>query len=141
MKSIIQIIRVLLSLRIYEKVILHFKTVRHFFTDYYLNSKDWFQKQLNYTSTVVISMFGYVLGLGFGDRHGYNMLIDKTDKEIVHIDLGVTFNLGKFLLISETVSFRLIRDIVDGMGITQTEGCLVLILVFKAENIKKRSIK
>ncbi|KAG5513154.1 hypothetical protein PMAC_001523 [Pneumocystis sp. 'macacae'] len=106
----------------YEEVISHFKPVmRHFFMDHYSNPKDWFQKQLNYTrSTAAISMLGYVLGLG--DRHGYNILIDKTSGEIVHIDLGVAFDQGKFLPIPEIVPFRLTRDIVDGMGIIRTEG-------------------
>ncbi|KAG4304904.1 hypothetical protein PORY_001579 [Pneumocystis oryctolagi] len=106
----------------YEEVTSHFRPVmRHFFMDHYSDPKDWFQKQLNYTrSTAAISILGYVLGLG--DRHGHNILIDKTNGEIVHIDLGVAFDQGKLLPIPETVPFRLTRDIVDGMGIIRTEG-------------------
>ncbi|KAG4301276.1 hypothetical protein PCK1_002586 [Pneumocystis canis] len=106
----------------YEQVISHFKPVmRHFFMDHYSDPKDWFQKQLNYTrSTAAISILGYILGLG--DRHGHNILIDKKSGEIVHIDLGLAFDQGKLLPIPETVPFRLTRDIVDGMGITRTEG-------------------
>ena len=40
----------------------------------------------------------------------------------MHIDLGVAFEAGKVLPIPEMVPFRLTRDIVDGMGITKTEG-------------------
>ncbi|QSL66723.1 hypothetical protein MERGE_001109 [Pneumocystis wakefieldiae] len=106
----------------FNRVVSHFKPVmRHFFMDHFSDPKDWFQKQLNYTrSTAVISMLGYVLGLG--DRHGHNILIDKTTGEVVHIDLGVAFDQGKLLPIPETVPFRLTRDIVDGMGIIRTEG-------------------
>src|SRR5690606_5901037 len=38
------------------------------------------------------------------------------------IDLGVAFEMGRVLPVPELVPFRLTRDIVDGMGITKTEG-------------------
>lgn len=37
-------------------------------------------------SVATSSMVGYILGLG--DRHVYNILIDKRTAEVVHIDLG-----------------------------------------------------
>ena len=37
---------------------------------------------------------------------------------MVHIDLGVAFEQGRFLSTPEVVPFRLTRDIVDGMGAT-----------------------
>jgi ataxia telangiectasia mutated family protein len=40
----------------------------------------------------------------------------------VHIDFGVTFEQGKLLTTPETVPFRLTRDMVDGMGVTGTNG-------------------
>ncbi len=58
---------------------------------------------------------GYIIGLG--DRHSHNVLIDQRSAEVVHIDLGVAFEQGKFLTTPERVPFRLTRDIVDGMGI------------------------
>jgi ataxia telangiectasia mutated family protein len=42
--------------------------------------------------------------------------------EVVHIDFGIVFEQGKGLGTPETVPFRLTRDIVDAMGLTQTEG-------------------
>ena len=65
-------------------------------------------------------MLGHVLGLG--DRHGHNILLDSKTGEVVHIDLGVAFEMGRVLPVPELVPFRLTRDIVDGMGITKTEG-------------------
>ena len=35
---------------------------------------------------------------------------------MVHIDLGIAFEQGRFLTTPELVPFRLTRDIVDGMG-------------------------
>lgn len=40
----------------------------------------------------------------------------------MHIDFGVTFEQGKLLTTPETVPFRLTRDMVDGMGVTGTNG-------------------
>lgn len=66
------------------------------------------------------SIVGYVLGIG--DRHAHNILVHQRTAEVVHIDFGVTFEQGKALSTPETVPFRLTRDIVDGMGVTGTEG-------------------
>ena len=63
---------------------------------------------------------GYILGLG--DRHVQNILIDCNTAELVHIDLGVAFEMGKILPTPETVPFRLTRDIEDGMGVSGVEG-------------------
>ena len=36
--------------------------------------------------------------------------------QVVHIDLGIAFEQGRFLNTPELVPFRLTRDVVDGMG-------------------------
>lgn len=66
------------------------------------------------------SIVGYVLGIG--DRHAHNILVHQRTAEVVHIDFGVTFEQGRTLSTPETVPFRLTRDVVDGMGVTGTEG-------------------
>lgn len=71
-------------------------------------------------SAAVSSIVGYVLGIG--DRHAHNILVHQRTAEVVHIDFGVTFEQGKTLSTPETVPFRLTRDVVDGMGVTGTEG-------------------
>lgn len=43
-------------------------------------------------STAVMSMVGYIIGLG--DRHLDNVLIDMTTGEVVHIDYNVCFEKG-----------------------------------------------
>lgn len=45
-------------------------------------------------STAVMSMVGYIIGLG--DRHLDNVLIDMTTGEVVHIDYNVCFEKGQF---------------------------------------------
>jgi ataxia telangiectasia mutated family protein len=106
----------------YRKVTERFHPVmKYFFMEYFQDPDEWFRKRLAYTrSTAAISMLGHVLGLG--DRHGHNILLDNKTGEVVHIDLGVAFEAGRILPVPELVPFRLTRDIVDGMGITKTEG-------------------
>ncbi|RGP71498.1 serine threonine- kinase tel1 [Fusarium longipes] len=106
----------------YRKVTEKFHPVmRFFFMENFMDPDEWFLKRLAYTrSTAAISMLGHVLGLG--DRHGHNILLDHKTGEVVHIDLGVAFEAGRILPVPELVPFRLTRDIVDGMGITKTEG-------------------
>ncbi|KAL2140652.1 hypothetical protein VTI28DRAFT_3548 [Corynascus sepedonium] len=107
---------------VYRKVTERFHPVmRYFFMEYFPDPDEWFHKRTAYTrTTAAISMLGHVLGLG--DRHGHNILLDTKTGEVVHIDLGVAFEMGRVLPVPELVPFRLTRDIVDGMGITKTEG-------------------
>eukprot|EP00894_Picocystis_sp_ML_P003696 jgi/Pico_ML_1/54213/g4619.t1 len=82
---------------------------------------DWYKHRLAYTRSVAVnSIVGYVVGLG--DRHSFNILIDKKSAEVIHIDLGIAFEQGRLLKTPELVPFRLTRDIVDGMGIFGVEG-------------------
>ncbi len=67
-------------------------------------------------------MVGFILGLG--DRHSSNILIDTATAELVHIDLGISFDHGRTLQTPEVVPFRLTRDIVDGLGVTGVEGMM-----------------
>ena len=108
--------------KVYREVAAKHKPVlRHFFFERFQDPDDWFQKRLNYTrSTATISILGWVLGLG--DRHCHNILLDEESGEAIHIDLGVAFEAGRVLPVPEVVPFRLTRDIVDGMGVTKTEG-------------------
>jgi ataxia telangiectasia mutated family protein len=110
--------------------------MRYFFTEKFADPDEWFMKRLAYTrSTAAISILGHVLGLG--DRHGHNILLDAKSGEVVHIDLGVAFEMGRVLPVPELVPFRLTRDIVDGMGITKTEGVFRRCCEFTLEALRK----
>ncbi|ETS76781.1 hypothetical protein PFICI_12168 [Pestalotiopsis fici W106-1] len=106
----------------FKRVMDRFQPVmRYFFMEHFVDPDEWYAKRTNYTrTTAAISILGHVLGLG--DRHGHNILLDTVTGEVVHIDLGVAFEMGRVLPVPELVPFRLTRDIVDGMGVTKTEG-------------------
>lgn len=54
--------------------------------------KAWLDRRTNYTrSLAVMSMVGYILGLG--DRHPSNLLMDKSTANVVHIDYGDCFEV------------------------------------------------
>ncbi|PNH34996.1 hypothetical protein BJF96_g1672 [Verticillium dahliae] len=103
----------------YRKVKERFHPVmKYFFMEYFVDPDEWFVKRTAYTrTTAAISMLGHILGLG--DRHGHNILLDNKTGEVVHIDLGVAFEMGRVLPVPELVPFRLTRDIEDGMGVTK----------------------
>jgi FKBP12-rapamycin complex-associated protein len=86
------------------------------------NSEVWFDRRTNYTrSLAVMSMVGYVLGLG--DRHPSNLMLDRTTGHVVHIDFGDCFEVAmtreKF---PEKIPFRLTRMLVMAMEVTGIEG-------------------
>ena len=65
----------------------------------------WFMARLAFTrTTAVMSMVGYLLGLG--DRHGENILFDASNGDTIHVDLNCLFDKGKDLKIPEVVPFR-----------------------------------
>ena len=73
------------------------------------SSEVWFDRRTNFTrSLAVMSMVGYVLGLG--DRHPSNLLLDRNSGKILHIDFGDCFEVAmtreKF---PEKIPFRLTR--------------------------------
>lgn len=112
--------------------------MKYFFTEKFTDPDQWFARRLAYTrSTAAISMLGHVLGLG--DRHGHNILLDSLSGEVVHIDLGVAFEAGRILPVPELVPFRLTRDIIDGMGITKTEGVFRRCCEFTLEALRKEA--
>jgi ataxia telangiectasia mutated family protein len=108
--------------KVWQKAADNFHPVlRYFLLERFEDPDAWFERRLAYTrSTAAISILGHVLGLG--DRHCHNILLDEKSGEVVHIDLGVSFEAGRVLPVPEVVPFRLTRDLVDAMGYTKTEG-------------------
>uniref|UniRef100_A0AAG5CQS0 Serine/threonine-protein kinase ATR n=1 Tax=Anopheles atroparvus TaxID=41427 RepID=A0AAG5CQS0_ANOAO len=91
------------------------------FRDCFPNPHNWFQARSSYIkTTAVISMVGYILGLG--DRHGENILFDSTNGDTVHVDFNCLFNRGETFKIPEVVPFRLTHNMVHAMGPLGVEG-------------------
>ena len=85
-------------------------------------SETWLHRRTNYTrSLAVMSMVGYVLGLG--DRHPSNLMLDRKSGKVLHIDFGDCFEVAmqreKF---PEKVPFRLTRMLVKAMEVSEIEG-------------------
>ena len=86
------------------------------------NSEVWLDRRTTYTrSTAVMSMVGYLLGLG--DRHPSNLMLDRYSGKLLHIDFGDCFeasmNREKF---PEKVPFRLTRMMERAMEVSGIEG-------------------
>ena len=86
------------------------------------SSEVWLDRRTNYTrSTAVMSMAGYILGLG--DRHPSNLMLDRYSGKLLHIDFGDCFEASmhrdKF---PERVPFRLTRMMVKAMEVAGIEG-------------------
>ncbi|KAI8996521.1 hypothetical protein BD414DRAFT_534221 [Trametes punicea] len=95
--------------------------MRHWFTEKHKTPMAWYAMRLNYARSVATnSIVGHILGVG--DRHTSNILIDNKTGEVVHIDLGIAFEQGKLLPQPERVPFRLTADMVDGLGMSGTQG-------------------
>ncbi|XP_063961813.1 serine/threonine-protein kinase SMG1-like [Lytechinus pictus] len=83
-------------------------------------SEWWHLTQAFGRSTAVMSMIGYIIGLG--DRHLDNVLVNFVTGEVVHIDYNVCFEKGKNLRVPERVPFRMTQNVQAALGITGVEG-------------------
>ena len=86
------------------------------------SSNVWLQKTETFAiSCGMTSIVGYIIGLG--DRHPSNLLIDKFNGSVIHIDFGDCFEkASKRKILPETVPFRLTRMMIKAMGVTGING-------------------
>ncbi|KAF7586889.1 serine/threonine-protein kinase M1 [Aspergillus hancockii] len=98
------------------KVLAKFPPVLHeWFVEMFPESGAWFAARLRYTrSCAVMSMVGYVLGLG--DRHGENILFEEGTGGVLHVDFNCLFDKGLTFDKPELVPFRLTQNMVDAFG-------------------------
>ena len=86
-----------------------------------VSCKQFYQLTQAFTrSTAVMSMIGYVIGLG--DRHLDNILLDMSTGDLIHVDFNVCFEKGRSLRVAEKVPCRLTKSIVNAFGLTGVEG-------------------
>lgn len=97
----------------------------------------WYMARLAYTrTTAVISMAGYIIGLG--DRHLDNILVDTKTGRTVHVDFNLLFHQGEGLQVPERVPFRLTHNLVSTFGSLGHEGnfrsaCEITLRVMRKE--------
>ncbi|KAJ1705311.1 phosphatidylinositol 3- and 4-kinase [Aspergillus flavus] len=104
------------------KILPKFPPVLHeWFIEMFPESGTWFAARLRYTrSCAVMSMVGYVLGLG--DRHGENILFEEGTGGILHVDFNCLFDKGLTFDKPELVPFRLTQNMVDAFGAYGYDG-------------------
>jgi serine/threonine-protein kinase ATR len=97
-------------------VLAKFPPVLHeWFVEMFPEAGAWFAARLRYTrSCAVMSMVGYVLGLG--DRHGENILFEEGTGGILHVDFNCLFDKGFTFDKPELVPFRLTHNMTDAFG-------------------------
>ncbi|TDZ15040.1 Protein kinase rad3 [Colletotrichum orbiculare MAFF 240422] len=95
--------------------------LQHWFIQRFPHPSTWFSARLKYTrSCAVMSMVGTILGLG--DRHGENVLLERDNGGIFHVDFNCLFDKGLTFAQPERVPFRLTHNMVAAMGIYGYEG-------------------
>ena len=93
----------------------------NWFTKNFTDPQSWFMARMSYVrSTAVMSMMGYIIGLG--DRHLENINVDTTTGDTFHVDMNCLFNKGETLTVPEVVPFRLTHNMVDAFGPVGIEG-------------------
>ncbi|KAL4923269.1 protein kinase MEC1 [Aspergillus undulatus] len=99
-----------------DKVLAAFPPVlREWFVEMFPETGAWFAARLRYTrSCAVMSMVGYVLGLG--DRHGENILFEEGTGGVLHVDFNCLFDKGLTFDKPELVPFRLTQNMIDAFG-------------------------
>ncbi|XP_015132446.2 serine/threonine-protein kinase ATR [Gallus gallus] len=111
------------KLKMFKEVLLprHPPVFHEWFLRTFPDPTSWYNSRSAYCRSVaVMSMVGYILGLG--DRHGENILFDSLTGECVHVDFNCLFNKGETFEVPEIVPFRLTHNMVNGMGPMGTEG-------------------
>ncbi|KAM9030987.1 serine/threonine-protein kinase ATR isoform X1 [Sarcophilus harrisii] len=111
------------KLKVFREFLLprHPSVFHEWFLRTFPDPTSWYSSRSAYCrSTAVMSMVGYILGLG--DRHGENILFDSLTGECIHVDFNCLFNKGETFEVPEIVPFRLTHNMVNGMGPMGTEG-------------------
>jgi len=101
------------------------------------NAESWLERRTNFSrSLAVMSIVGYVLGLG--DRHTNNLMFERTNGKIIHIDFGDCFENAMVRdHFPEKIPFRLTRMFINALEVTGIEGTLNLLDFFNFYQIEK----
>ncbi|XP_026488273.2 serine/threonine-protein kinase ATR-like [Vanessa tameamea] len=132
--------------RIYEEQLLprHPPVFQEWFRRVFSDPYGWYQARSAYIrTTAVMSMVGYILGLG--DRHGENISFDSTNGDTVHVDFNCLFNKGESFEWPERVPFRLTHNMEAAMGPLKHEGmfrksCEAVMVALRAQTAALMSV-
>ncbi|TIC65516.1 hypothetical protein E3Q01_02063 [Wallemia mellicola] len=110
------------TIHMFAQVLKRYPKVFHeWFIEMFPEPSEWLKARMTYSRTLaVMSITGFVLGLG--DRHCENILLDKNNGAVQHVDFNCLFEKGSQFEVPERVPFRLTHNLVDGLGVTGTEG-------------------
>ena len=95
----------------------------------------WYNAKKKYIiSTAIWSMTSFLVGLG--DRHLGNIMVDKKNGEIIHIDFGYVALKGLSLGVPEIVDFRFTINLRKNLGLFEENGlfnyiCIKTLKTFK----------
>ncbi|WWC71522.1 uncharacterized protein I206_105480 [Kwoniella pini CBS 10737] len=108
----------------YGKKVYYTPTVFHeWFLITWPEPSAWLASRLAYGRTLaVMSMIGYVLGLG--DRHGENILFDGLSGDTVHVDLNCLFD----------------KNMVDALGVTGVEAAEISMAILRTNSDSLMSV-
>jgi hypothetical protein len=106
---------------------------------YYYNFFDpnlWYSAKRKYiVSTAIWSMASFLVGLG--DRHPGNIMINKMNGEIIHIDFGYVALKGLSLTYPEIVDFRFTINLRKNLGLFEENGIFNYICVKTLKTFKE----
>jgi phosphatidylinositol kinase/protein kinase (PI-3 family) len=86
------------------------------------DAASWLARNQNFTvSTALMSIAGY--GIGLGDRHPSNIMVQRHTGRVIHIDFGDSFEVTMHRTVfAERVPFRMTRMIVNALDGSSVDG-------------------
>ena len=75
--------------------------------------------------------------VGLGDRHLGNIMINKVNGEVIHIDFGYVALKGLCLPVPEIVDFRLTKNIRKNLGLFEENGLFNYICIKTLKSFKE----
>ena len=112
-----------------------FNILYNYYQYNFINPNLWYNAKKKYIiSTAIWSMTQFLVGLG--DRHPGNIMFNKKDGEVVHIDFGYVALKGLSLGVPEIVEFRLTFNLKKNFGLFEENGlfnyiCIKVLKTFK----------
>jgi phosphatidylinositol kinase/protein kinase (PI-3 family) len=85
------------------------------------DTASWLERNQNFTvSTAPMSIARY--GIGFGDRHPSNIMVQRHSERVIHIDFGDSFDVTMHrTAFAERVPCRIIRMMVNPLGASSVD--------------------